>query len=142
MHSTIQIRKLLLVISIILSTLIFPATNWAAELNPTQYVIKGQPAPFTGFIVDEPRLKTCVTAVQDANYYRDLSNLQEKFYSQKIADNAKIAELELSLKTKEDAAVEKGLKEELAAKSVWYRQPWFTISATALVFIITGTLLP
>jgi len=84
----------------------------------------------------------CVTAVQDANYYRDLSSLQEKFYSQKIADNAKIAELELSLKTKEAAAVEKGLKEELAAKSVWYRQPWFTISATAVIFIATGILIP
>jgi len=133
---------LLLVISITLSILIFPATNWAAELNPTQYVLKGQAAPFTGFIVDEPRLKMCVTAVQDANYYRDLAKLQDKYYEQKIADNAKIAALQLEIKTKEDAAVEKGLKEELAAKSVWYRQPWFTISATALVFILTGVFAP
>jgi len=84
----------------------------------------------------------CVTAVQDANYYRDLAKLQDKYYEQKIADNAKIAALQLEIKTKEDAAVEKGLKEELAAKSVWYRQPWFTISATALVFILTGVFAP
>ena len=142
MHSTIPIRKLLLAISIILSILIFPAINWSAELNPTQYVLKGQAAPFTGFVVDESRLKMCVTAAQDATYYRDLAKLQEKFYTQKMEDNAKIAALQLELKTREDAAVEKGLKKELRAKSVFYKQWWFTVPATAIVFIATGVLIP
>jgi hypothetical protein len=84
----------------------------------------------------------CVTAVQDANYYRDLANLQEKYYAQKLVDEAKIAALQLELKTKESAAVEKGLKTELAKKSVWYRAPWFVAGVTAAVFIATGMLVP
>jgi len=129
---------------ITLSIVTFPATNWAANLNlnPTQYVLKGVPAPFDGFLVEQERLQMCVTAVQDANYYRDVANLQEKYYAQKIADDKKIADLQLELKTREDAAVEKGLKEELKAKSVWYKQYWFTIPATAVFFIVTGSLLP
>jgi len=83
-----------------------------------------------------------MTAVQDANYYRDLANLQEKYYSQKIADNEKIAELELKIKTNEDKAVEDGLRNELKAARVWWRQPWFTVPATAILFIATGTLIP
>jgi len=84
----------------------------------------------------------CVTAAQDATYYRDLAKLQEKFYTQKMEDNAKIAALQLELKTREDAAVEKGLKKELRAKSVFYKQWWFTVPATAIVFIATGVLIP
>jgi len=139
---------LLLVISIILSILIFPASNSHAltlkipGINPTQYVLKGAPAPFDGFLVEQKRLEMCVTAVQDANYYRDVADLQEKFYSQKIADNARIAALELELKTKEAAHVEEGLKEQLKVATRWYRQPWFTITATAVVFIATGILVP
>ncbi len=134
---------MLLAISIILLILTFPVSNWAGSLNPTQYVLKGAPAPFTGFVVEEPRLQICVTAVQDANYFRDLAALQEKFYTQKMADEAKIAALQLELKTKEDAAVEKGLKAEVAKKSVFYKQYWFTIPATALVFILShGLLVP
>lgn len=125
-----------------LSTLTFPINSAASDINSTQYIIKGQAAPFTGFIVDESRLKMCTVAVQDANYFRDLAKLQENYYEQKIADNNKIAALELKIKTKEAEAVEKGLKEELAVKSVWYRQPWFTISATVLVFITTRTFIP
>ena len=122
--------------------LTFPASNWAAGLNSTQYVLKGAAAPFNGFVVEQDRLQICVTAVQDANYYRDVANLQEKYYAQKIADDAKISSLQLELKTKEADAVEKGLKEELAKKSVWYRQPWAVATAVAVVFIATGTLIP
>lgn len=93
-------------------------------------------------MVEQDRLQICVTAVQDANYFRDLATLQEKFYTQKMADEAKIAELKLELKTKEDAAVEKGLKEEVAKKSVWYRQPWAVATGTALIFILSRGFLP
>ncbi len=123
--------------------LTFPVSNWAAGLNPTQYVLKGTSAPFDGFVVEQDRLQVCVAAAQDANYYRDLAGLQEKFYAQKIDDDAKIAALTLEIKTKEGAAVEKGLKDELKSKSAWYKQYWFTVPATALVIILShGLLLP
>lgn len=143
MRLTIQIRKLLQASLIIFSILTFPVISWANESNPTQYVLKGQASPFAGFIVEESRLKMCVVATQDAIYYRDLSKLQEKFYMQKMADNKTIADLTLEIRTKEDAAVEKGLKAELRSKSVWWKQYWFTIPATALVFILShGVLFP
>ena len=115
---------------------IFLQNSAFAAGNPTQYVLKDVPAPFSGFIVEQDRLQVCVTAVQDANYYRDLAGIQQKFYEQKVADAAKIAELKLEIKTKEDAAVEKGLKNELSKKSVFYRQPWFTIPATVLSIVL------
>ena len=143
MYSRTLTKKLLLAILIMLSIATFPVNNWAAGLNPTQYVLKGVPAPFSGFVVEQDRLQMCVTAVQDANYYRDLAALQEKFYEQKMADNAKIADLTLQLKTNEDKAVEDGLKKELKSKTVWYKQYWFTVPATALVIVLSqGLLVP
>ena len=130
---------LLLSFLITLSILTYPSTNWAES---TQYILKDQSAPFSGFIVDESKLKICVTAVQDANYLRDLNKLKDEYYTQRLADQARIAALELEIKTKEDAAVEAGLKKELKSKTVFYKQYWFTIPATALVFILTGGLIP
>lgn len=127
----------------ILLTVTFLQSSSFAQSNPTQYVLKGGIAPFSGFVVEQDRLQICVTAVQDANYYRDLATLQERFYTQKMADDAKIAALTLEIKIKEDAAVEKGLKEALKSKSVWYKQYWFTVPATALVIILSqGLLVP
>jgi len=117
-------------------------SSFAADLSPTQYLLKGEAASYSGFLVEQDRLQMCVVAVQDANYYRDLSKLQEKYYTEKLVSDAKIAELQLELKTKEAAAVEKGLKKELAKKSVWYKNPFFVAGTTALVFILTGSLIP
>jgi hypothetical protein len=111
-------------------------------LNPTVYLVKGVPAPFDGYLVEQDRLQKCVIAVQDSDYYKSLGEIQKQYYEEKLAAEKKIADLTLELKMKEAAAVEKGLKEELAAKSVWYRQPWFTISATVAVFVVTKVLLP
>ncbi len=114
-------------------------SNSFAGNNPTQYVLKGAAAPFAGFVVEQDRLQICVTAVQDANYYRDMATLQEKFYTQKMTDDAKIAALQLEITVKEDAAVEKGLKEELKSKSVWYRQWYVTVPATVISIILLKT---
>ena len=84
----------------------------------------------------------CVIAVQDSQYYKGLTELQKQYYEQRLADQAEIGRLQLELKTKESASVEKGLKAEVAKKSVWYRQWYVTVPATALVFILSGGLIP
>lgn len=127
----------------LLITLFLANNSFSADLNPTQYILKGQVAPFNGFVVEQDRLQMCVRAVQDADYYKSLSDMQKQYYEEKMVADAKIAELTLQLKTKEDAAVEKGLKEELVKKSVWYKQYWVTIPATVVsMFLLRIPLAP
>jgi hypothetical protein len=104
--------------------------------EPTVYLPKGKEAPFNGYLVTPQRIQKVVEIATELDYQRKYSDLQDSYYVQKL----KNVELEYTLAAKiekeEREAVEGKLKKDLAEKSVWYKQPWFTIPATAITVLL------
>jgi len=131
-------------IILLIVTLCLPVSagnSYAGDLNPTQYVLKGKPTPFTGFLVEPDRFEKTLIAIADLESTRAASLVKlkelEAITRQADADKSKF-----ELERKKLLSVEEGLKKELAAKSVFYRQPWFVATSVAVLFIATGVLLP
>lgn len=114
----------------------------AAELNATQYLLKGQPAPFNGYLVEPTRLEKALIAIKDLESTKEAASLKTKYLEEKLEKEKMLAAQQLETQKKESEAVEKELKEKIAELDVWYRKPWFVAGATAVLFIATGLLIP
>lgn len=131
--------KRLISLLIVVIMLSINSVAFSADLNSTKYLLKGETAPFSGFLVEKERIEKSVQAVQELEYMKKLKELNEKYYEEKLKNEKLTAELELKKEKLERAAVEKGLKDELKEKNAFYRQPWFVSIVTAgIVFVITG----
>ncbi len=88
-------------------------------------------------------MEKATQAVKELEYTKRIYQMEMQYRDEKEKNIALEAKLELTKIKGEAAAVEKGLKEEVAKKSVWYKQYWFTIPATTLVFVLShGVLVP
>ena len=133
---------------------IFPLLAGAAEplvmvklgdkvvyLNPTQYVKKTQPAPFDGYLVEPERLEKALIATAETTLLK-----KDLEIAQRDAEIAQLKQEKAEKQLAEEQAkcdfVVKGLTEKIADLDVWYRKPWFVATATAVLFIATGILIP
>lgn len=114
----------------------------AGNLNPTKYLLKGEIASFNGYLVEAERLQKSVQAVQELDYQKKLNELQEKYYEEKLENASLKAQLELKAANSKSEAVEKALKEKLAKKEVFYRQPWFVSGVTILLTFLLRSSIP
>lgn len=113
----------------------------AAELNPTQYVLKGTQAPFSGFLVEQNRFEKTIIAIADLESTKENSLLKTRLLE--IAEKDRdLAIQKAEAQKKEFEFTEKGLKDKIADLDVWYKKPWFVASGVAVLFIATGILLP
>lgn len=88
-------------------------------------------------------MEKATQAVKELEYTKRMYQMEMNYRNEREKVIALEAKLELEKTKGEAAAVEKGLKTEVAKKSVWYKQYWFTIPATALTFILSrGMLVP
>ena len=115
---------------------------YAAELNATRYLLKGQPAPFAGYLVEPKRLEKSLIALHDLESTKELLVLKTTYYEEKLKAERFAAEMEYKAAKAESDAVEKELKAKIADLDVWYKKPWFVGGAVAVIFIATGVLLP
>jgi hypothetical protein len=114
----------------------------AASLNPTKYLLKGEPASFSGFLVEQDRMEKATQAVKELEYTKRIYKMEMQYRTEKEKNIVLEAKLELTKVKGEAAAVEKGLKEEVAKKSIWYRQPWAVATGTAIIFILSRGIMP
>lgn len=124
-----------------ISPLLLSISN-AAELNSTQYLQKGQSAPFSGYLIDSTRLEKTIIALQDLESTKQVIALKTKYYEEKLQKEKDLADEKLAAQKKESEAVEKELKAKIADLDVWYKKPWVVAVGVVAVFIATGTLLP
>lgn len=117
------------------------ATAADVTLNPTQFVLKGKPAPFDGYLVEPQRFEKTIIALGDLQSTKENSELKSKLVEIYDRDR-KQAEDKLIAQKKEFEFTEKGLKDKIADLDVWYRKPYIIAIGVAAVFILTGTLLP
>lgn len=108
----------------------------AATLNPSQYILKGTPAPFSGFLVEKDRIEKSVEIANELKYYKKLYETEMKYRDMKEENAVLKAKLEFAAKASEDAAIIDALKKELAKEKVFYKQWYFTIPATVLSIIL------
>ena len=109
----------------------------ASTLNPSQYILKGTPAPFSGFLVEKDRIEKSVEVANELKYYKKLYETEMKYRDMKEENAVLKAKLEFAAKASEDAAIIDALKKELAKEKVFYKQYWFTIPATILIYNFT-----
>jgi len=124
-----------------ISPLLLSVSN-AAELNPTQYLQKGQTAPFNGYLIEPTRLEKTIIALQDLESTKQVIALKTKYYEEKLQKEKDLADEKLAAQKKESEAVEKGLKDKIAELDVWYKKPWVVATGVAALFIATGILIP
>lgn len=120
----------------LLMVLLLANSSFAGSLNPSQYVIKGIPSPFSGYVVETERLQKCVQAVQELEYEKKYNDLQTAYYEEKLKNQQLTFDLQMKVEKGQNDAVTKELKSELSDKSVFYRQPWFTIPATVIIMLL------
>lgn len=126
-----------------ISPLLLGTNNvYAAELNATKYLLKGAPAPFTGYLVEPKRLEKSLIALHDLESTKELLALKTTYYEEKLKAEKLAAEMEYKAAKAESDAVEKELKAKIAELDVWYKKPWFVATGVAVLFIATGVLLP
>jgi hypothetical protein len=126
----------------LLILILLTSNVFAAGLNSTKYLLKNEAAPFSGFLIEQDRMEKATAAVKELAYVKRIYQMEMSYRDEREKNIALSAELQL-VKTKgEAAAVEKGLKAEVAKKSAWYRQPWAVAAGTAILFIVTGSLVP
>jgi len=110
-------------------------------LNPTTPLKKTQPAPFDGYLVEPERLEKAMIGVAESNDLRD--NLK---FAQKDLEISQLKQLN----AEKDRALEaaryesqlKDAKDKIDSLDIWYKKPWFVATATAVLFIATGVLVP
>jgi len=116
--------------------------SYAAELNATRYLLKGQTAPFDGYLVEPSRLEKTLIALHDLESTKELLVLKTKYYEEKLRAEKLESEMELKAAKAESDAVEKELKSKIADLDVWYKKPYIIAVGVAAIFIATGTLIP
>ena len=114
----------------------------AAELDATKYLLKGQLAPFNGYLVSPMRFEKALIALHDLESTKELLTLKTKYFEEKLAAEKVLVEQQLAAEQAEALAVEKELKAKIADLDVWYRKPWVVAVGVAAVFIATGALIP
>lgn len=105
-------------------------------------MLKGQTAPFSGYLVSPQRLEKTLIALHDLESTKQLLELKTKYFEEKLSLERVSAETKLKAKEDESAAVEKELKAKIADLDVWYKKPWFVATSVAVIFITTGILVP
>jgi hypothetical protein len=115
---------------------------YAAELNSTQYVLKNQSAPFTGYLVEPTRLEKMMIVIKDLESTKNEKLYQEKYFTEKLEKEKLLAEKELAARKADAANTEKELKAKIVELNVWYKKPWFVAAGITAIFITTGILLP
>lgn len=108
------------------------------QLNETKYILKGTPAPFTGYLIESSRFEKVLIAISDLQSTKEAYQLRTQLYELTVKQK-ELAEQKLEMKTQESEAVEEGLKEEIARLDVWYRKPWVA-SASTILLIVVGVL--
>lgn len=105
-------------------------------LNPTKYLLAGEKATFSGFLVEKDRLEKATEAANELKYYKKLYETEMKYRDMKEENAVLKAKLEYAAKASEDAAIIDALKKELAKEKVFYKQWYFTVPATVLSIIL------
>ena len=110
-------------------------------LNPTTPLKKTQPAPFDGYLVEPERLEKALIATAETTLLK-----KDLEIAQKDTEIAQLKQEKAEKQLAEEQAkcdfVVKGLTEKIADLDVWYKKPWFVATATAVLFIATGILIP
>lgn len=87
-------------------------------------------------------MEKATQAVKELEYTKRIYKMEMQYRTEKEKNIVLEAKLELTKVKGEAAAVEKGLKEEVAKKSIWYRQPWAVATGTAIIFILSRGIMP
>lgn len=114
----------------------------AADLNPTQYVLKNQPAPFTGYLVEPSRLEKVLIAIKDLESTKNEKLMHEKYYTEKLEKEKLLAEKELAAQKADAKNTEDRLKAEIKKLDVWYKKPYIVAIGTAIIFILSRGIMP
>ena len=143
-QATRKLLRVLLIISLTGITHLPLGTNkvYAAELNPTQYILKNQPAPFTGYLVEPSRLEKIMIAIKDLESTKNEKMYQEKYFTEKLEKEKLLAEKELAAQKADASNTEKGLKAKIAELDVWYKKPWVVAVGIGVLFLASGAVLP
>lgn len=133
---------MLVCLIISLTGILQASSAFAAELNPTKYLLKGETAPFEGYLVEPTRLEKCMIAISDLQSTKEVLALKTQYYEEKLQREKALADEKFAAQLKESEAVEKELKAKIADLDVWYKKPWFVALGTAAILITIGVLIP
>lgn len=105
-------------------TTIFAADN---VVSPTIY-----DNTYNVYVVSADRVNKASLLLLDFKKTYDLCKENEGFYTQKLQKTNDLWSQKFDIKTGEDGAVIKGLKDELKDKSIWYKQ-WYVVLPVTMI---------
>lgn len=97
---------------------------------------KGATTPWPGYLIEQKKMEYTIKALYELEYIKKLSEIENKYYEEKINSIKLEKELELTKTQKQHEAVENELARKLADKSVWYKSPSVVALSTAFVILI------